>query len=149
MNDVNQSKMPTNNGAHITREEIPDVGTILLAETNGDVRSVIKEFLEKRGHRVLDASTETEALAISHGYKGEIHLAIAENSLSGMDGCTLVKRLRQHRPRIRILLMSSVSVPDFEAIHMEKLKIPVIWKPFSFSDLEGTVDELLREHTQG
>ena len=149
MNDGNQSNQPSDNGVHLNQRWTPDVKTILLAETNGDVRSVIREFLERRGYQVLDASTETQALAISRRYEGEIHLAIAEFSLPGMDGRNLVKRIGQQRPRIKKLLMSGVSVHDLEAIHIERLKIPVIWKPFSFPDLVGTVDELLREHTHG
>ena len=148
MNDGNQSNKPSNNGVHLNQRWTPDVRTILLAETNSNVRSVMKEFLETRGYRVLDASTKTQAHAISHGYQGKIHLFITEVFFPGMNDGTLLKRIMQQRPGIRILLVSSGSVPDFEAKLIGRLKIPVIWKPFSFLDLEGTVDELIRKHTQ-
>ena len=89
---------------------------MLVAEDEDGVRELAVETLERRGYRVLAASSGEEALKIANAYDGTIHLLISDVVMPGMKGPELADRLRVLRPGIRVLLMSGyaadVVTPD-------------------------------------
>jgi PAS domain S-box-containing protein len=80
--------------------------TILIAEDEQLVRSIIRETLEEHGYRVLEAHTPNEALKISETYSGEIHLLLTDIVMPGGDGRRLADELLEKRPSMRVIYMS-------------------------------------------
>ena len=86
--------------------------TILLAEDEHVVRTVVRETLERRGYTVLDGGDGPSALALAAEHDGPIDLLLSDVSMPGMNGLELAERLRQLRPGVRVLLMSGA--PDMD-----------------------------------
>ena len=88
--------------------EVADGGdeTILLAEDEQLLRTIIRETLEERGYRVLEARTPAEAVELSANYSGEIHLLLTDVVMPGGNGRRLAEELRAQRPEMRVIFMS-------------------------------------------
>ena len=80
--------------------------TILLAEDEQLLRTIIRETLEEHGYHVLEARTPAEAAELSAKYNGEIHLLLTDIVMPGGNGRHLADELRKERPSMRVIYMS-------------------------------------------
>jgi two-component system cell cycle sensor histidine kinase/response regulator CckA len=80
--------------------------TVLLAEDEAPLRTLLQNILEKNGLNVLVAEDGQEALRIANEYRGTIHLLVSNVQMPHMTGPDLAKVLKQSRPELRVLLMS-------------------------------------------
>lgn len=92
--------------------------TILLVEDEQALRELVQEILEKKGYRVLEASTGVEALRIWQERKDEIHLLLTDMMMpEGVSGRELAQRILQDRPSLKVIYSSGYSLdvvsPDF------------------------------------
>jgi signal transduction histidine kinase/CheY-like chemotaxis protein len=117
--------------------------TILLVEDDAAVRTVTAEALERHGYKVLAAHTADEAIALAGRRRGPLDLVMTDVVMPQMNGPTLVSRLRQVRPGLKLLYMSGY---PGEAVLQDGLLdpgIPFLEKPFTMSALAGKVREAL------
>ena len=68
--------------------------TILIVEDEKGIRETVAIFLKNQGYKVLQAENGLEGLALIE--KNEIHLAVVDIMMPGMDGITMVMRLREN-----------------------------------------------------
>jgi len=80
--------------------------TILLVEDNDTVRRLFCEILRSRGYTVLEARNGADALEFTQRYHGPIDLLVTDVVMPEMGGCELARRLRDARPRMKVLYMS-------------------------------------------
>ena len=80
--------------------------TILLAEDDDAVRSMLREMLEWNGCEVLEARDTDSALAISGQHAGAIHLLLTDLMLPGPGGQVLASLILEARPATKVLFMS-------------------------------------------
>ncbi len=83
--------------------------TILLVEKEPLVLKFVRTLLEKGGFTVLSASTAEQAMRIEAGFSGIIHLLIVAMTMGATSGADLARKLRQRRPELQVILMSSYS----------------------------------------
>jgi two-component system cell cycle sensor histidine kinase/response regulator CckA len=117
---------------------VPDAApaTIVLAEDEPIVRSVIALSLESQGHRVLTAKDGEEALHHLETYEGRVDLLISDVVMAGMGGPELARRARALRPALRLLLISGYSWDsDLQAAG----EIELLEKPFTMETLLARV----------
>ncbi len=95
-------------------DELEGHETILILEDDQLVRTTIRDSLEYRGYRVLEADCGTEALRQSRMYPGAIHLVLADLVLPGINGLEAVRMIRIERPDVRAVFMSA-SYPTADA----------------------------------
>jgi two-component system cell cycle sensor histidine kinase/response regulator CckA len=114
--------------------------TILLAEDEPLVRTLIRNVLTAGGYTVLDAADGQEALELSRNYTGEIHMLVTDVRMPRMTGVELVKKLRSERPGIRVLVMSAEGSGLLAQIGKSK---DFIRKPFLMKALLDKVGEIL------
>ena len=81
--------------------------TVLVVDENDQMRTIIREFLEKEGFTVLAASKAVEATRIADTYPGGVDMILTEVRLPDMDGTELAGRLFLARPKLRLLLMTT------------------------------------------
>ncbi|MCS5637127.1 MAG: ATP-binding protein [Myxococcota bacterium] len=115
-------------------------GTILLVEDEALVRTLACEILEGAGYDVLTATDSREAVDLSAGHSGEIHLLLTDLVLPGMSGVDLSRVIREHRPDIRTLLVSGY---DNGLLGPEERTLPFLQKPFDRSLLLERVSEVI------
>ncbi|SLN56031.1 response regulator [Oceanibacterium hippocampi] len=118
---------------------------ILLVEDVADVRETVRLSLERAGHDVAEAENGQAALTLSEAT--DFDLVITDIWMPGMDGVTLLKRLRERRPGVKILVMSGggPKVPLEVAASMAETwgADKIVYKPFRSETLVNEVGQLL------
>jgi CheY-like chemotaxis protein len=120
--------------------------TILLTEDEHDVREVAREFLESGGYTVIEARDGMEALGLVEKHQGAIDLLITDMVMPRMTGQELAARLKEQRPKLRMLYMSGYSERAAAESLRSDATVRLLAKPFSRSALLRTVHELLRNN---
>jgi two-component system, cell cycle sensor histidine kinase and response regulator CckA len=72
--------------------------TVLLVESNGSVRRVLHNYLEKHDYNLLEAADSSEALDMAEVYDGPIDLLVIDIS-----GVALAAQLKAARPEMKVL----------------------------------------------
>jgi two-component system, cell cycle sensor histidine kinase and response regulator CckA len=80
--------------------------TILVVEDEEEVRALARDVLEMNGFRVLEALDVADATRLAQTHPGTIDLLITDVVMPGTSGPELARRLRAHRPGLRVLCMS-------------------------------------------
>ena len=80
--------------------------TILVAEDEDEMRSLVGNVLRRNGYKVLEAANGEEALELASGYSGPIHLLLTDITMPVLNGWELHRRLRTERPGTATLFMS-------------------------------------------
>ncbi|HSE03370.1 MAG TPA: response regulator, partial [Methylomirabilota bacterium] len=86
------------------REGAP--ATVLVVEDEEEVRALARDVLEMNGYTVLEALDAADAGRLAETHPGPIHLLITDVVMPGVSGPELARRLRAHRPDLRVLCMS-------------------------------------------
>lgn len=116
------------------------VETILVAEDEPALRTVIRRILEREGYRVLLAENGNAALRIASDAGDEIALLLTDLVMPGMNGRDLAARFAAAHPKAQILLMSGYA--DDASLRAES-DHELINKPFTATDLVATVRRTL------
>jgi GAF domain-containing protein/ActR/RegA family two-component response regulator len=80
--------------------------TILLVEDEADVRELTREILEMAGYTVLEAARGDEALRLYRDSARPIDLLLTDVVMPHMSGPELARRIRELRPRTKVVYMS-------------------------------------------
>jgi CheY-like chemotaxis protein len=116
--------------------------TILLAEDEEDVRTLLCELLESHGHRVLEANSPAQALVVSAAYRGHIDLLLTDVVMPGGTGRDLARELMGRRPDMRVLYISGYPEHGAPARVLEQ-GVPFLSKPFTRDLLLAKLAEIL------
>jgi two-component system cell cycle sensor histidine kinase/response regulator CckA len=105
--------------------------TVLVVEDNDMVRNLAIRILVAQGYNVLEASRGTVALGTVRTYAGAIDLLLTDVVMPEMSGRTLMERIREIRPGLRVLYMSGYT--DNVIAHHGVLEpgTPFLPKPFT------------------
>lgn len=117
--------------------------TILVAEDEVALNSIVRRALESAGYKVIAATNGEEALRVSSQYPGEIHLLLTDVVMPKLNGKTLAEQIITRRPLLRIVFMSGYT--DEAIVHHGVLNAGVhfLVKPFTAGDLTRKVREVL------
>jgi len=77
--------------------------TVLLVEDEESVRQLVRETLEAKGYKVLEADHGAAALQVASDYHGPIDMLITDVVMPGMSGRELSEQLSASDPDIKIL----------------------------------------------
>ncbi len=116
---------------------------ILLVEDEDSVRRLVKESLQRAGHRVRVASSGAEGLAQSRDPVAPIDLLVTDVIMPGMRGPELVAKLRADRPKLRVLLVSGYDEGQMGVEGASDGWTRFLAKPFTPQQLLQVVAELL------
>lgn len=117
--------------------------TILLAEDEAVIRSLLVEILERAGYRVLTTSSGPEALSIAAAHRGEIRLLVTDVVMPGMDGRELAEQLAEVFSGVRVLFISGYATDEVSRRGVFPADSAFLRKPFSPRDLLRKVREVL------
>jgi two-component system, cell cycle sensor histidine kinase and response regulator CckA len=118
--------------------------TILLAEDEPLVRTMVVTVLRDQGYNVLETANGVEALQAAQEHPaGEIQLLLSDIVMPGMNGIELARRFRDRFPGVRILLMSGYTdEPDLRQA-LPDPSIEFLPEPFSAQELAEKVRQAL------
>ncbi len=117
--------------------------TILVAEDEEEVRSLVCETLRKHGYTVLEARNGKTALRIYQNSNNTIDLVLTDVIMPLMNGRELVDRLSENNDFIKTLFMSGYT--DDAILHHGVLEpgTQFIQKPFSPGELLEKIRKIL------
>jgi len=122
--------------------ELPQ--TVLLVEDDPEIRTFVQHILEKGGVTVLVAADAAAALQIESQFSRPIHLLLSDVMMPGISGPELAKKLKQQRPEMRVMLMSSYS----EGMLVLNYGWYFLQKPFLSEALMGKVNDVLHSEAR-
>ena len=117
--------------------------TVLLVEDEDSVRQLVRETLEARGYRVLEASNGQTALTVSANHPAPIHLVITDVVMPGLNGHELVRQIEPARPGIKVLYLSGYAQDAFSTPLSADAQKTFLQKPFTLQSLARKVREIL------
>jgi len=115
---------------------------ILLIEDEPDLADYIVRGLKKNGLHVDHVPSGDKGLSLAGA--GQFDLLIVDRMLPGMDGLTVVKRLREQQSRLPVLFLSNLGGLDDRVEGLNSGGDDYLAKPFAFSELLARVNALLR-----
>jgi CheY-like chemotaxis protein len=127
------------------RAEIRPRG-ILLVDDEESIHLLYKEELEEEGYKVHCALSGEEALRAFYGQSylgGGVDLVILDINMPEMDGIEVLRRMKQTKPRIPVILSSAY--PEYKQDLASWAADDYIVKSFSLDDLKSSVSRLLYE----
>lgn len=113
--------------------------TILIVEDEDAVRSLVSTVLRRKGYEVLETSNGEDALRLFEQRPETIDVIVTDVVMPGMQGMTLVSKIRGLKPGIRVLYMSGYT-SNTASITSDAT---FIMKPFTPAALAEKVKELL------
>ena len=134
------AKDPAEAAAERVHEPLAAPGdhVVLVADDDAEVRGVFVDYLAKLGFQAIEAESGPDALA--RLYEDEqIDLLLADFAMPGMNGAELVRRAREVRPGLAVMMVTGY----FDNAQLGQLDIEILRKPIRLADLGNRVCELL------
>ena len=123
--------------------------SILVAEDEPAVLTLIERVLSGAGYEVLTASSGAEAVRVMDARRGRIDLLVSDAVLPGMAGVDLARQLRIDRPDLPILFVSGWAGEAFERDWAGEPAVDLLLKPFEVAELLERVARLLEGRRAG
>jgi PAS domain S-box-containing protein len=117
--------------------------TILLVEDEESVRQLIRETLEARGYRVIEAANGQDALALAARHPEPIHLVVTDVVMPGLSGHEFIHQLIPMRPDAKILYLSGYAEDTVTTPIKSGEGKAFLQKPFTLQSLSRKVREVL------
>ncbi len=117
--------------------------TVLIVEDEPNVRSVVRQMLERLGYTVLDAGDGRLALELATRYHGPIHLVMTDVVMPVLGGRQLAEQLATLRPETKVLYTSGYTDDAVVRHGVLEAGIPFLQKPFTPDGLARVVREVL------
>jgi PAS domain S-box-containing protein len=117
--------------------------TILLAEDEEAVRSLVRGVLESTGYQVLETKGAHDALEVGERHRKHIHLLLTDVVMPQMSGAELVKHLAPLHPETKVLYMSGYTDHAVVRHGLLDSSTAFLQKPFTPDALALKVREVL------
>lgn len=115
---------------------------ILLAEDDAETAGLIAGGLGDAGYMVVCSSDGETALEM--GRTQQPDLVILDRMLPGLDGLTVLKRLREEGMTAPALMLTALGRTEDRVAGLDAGADDYLVKPFAFSELAARVNALLR-----
>ena len=119
--------------------------SILIAEDDGDIRDLLRLYLESEGYRVLEAADGAAALALARENMPD--MAILDVMMPELNGYELTRALRKFSD-IPILILSAKSQDNDKILGLNIGADDYITKPFNPVEIVARVKAQLRRATR-
>ncbi len=119
---------------------------VLLIEDDQSVALYIKEGLEAAGHEVT-AAVDGE-LGLQLARRSQYDVMVVDRMLPGLDGISLVQKLRSDGDDTPILILSALGEVDDRVGGLLAGADDYLVKPFSFAELQARLEVLQRRRLQ-
>ena len=110
---------------------------ILIVEDDDEVRLSLRDYLQRKGHRVAVASDGVGAIKIL--VDQDVRSIVTDFRMEHLGGDYWIRFLRKFCPEIPVFVMSGFLDPEID------IPYPSFAKPFDYGELERRVGETLKD----
>ena len=123
--------------------DLTGVGTVLLVEDEGPVRQFGARALRNKGYNVIEAENGENALDLLNENSDEIDLLITDVMMPGIDGSSLIRKVRETHADLKVIFISGYAEDTFRKRVDDGGIVHFLPKPFSLQELAGKVKEVM------
>jgi len=116
----------------------PTAPRVLVVDDESEFRSVLVEYLGRRGFEVREASSGEEALA--HVAEFDPHIVLLDLMMAGKGGLETLRDLKTVAPRSCVIMVTAVHDLDTARGALALGASDYLTKPFPFGYLEAVLD---------
>lgn len=129
--------------AAVEPRKIAESAAVLLAEDEPGLRVLIETILSSAGYQVSPAADGAEAYGIFLQDPERFDLLLTDVVMPGMSGRRLAEQIRQIRPGIRVVYMTSYTPTEIAEHGVADPNVTVLAKPFRAEDLRSAMERAL------
>jgi DNA-binding response OmpR family regulator len=124
--------------------------TVVLAEDDENLRSMVAALLRKDGYRVFEVGDGGRLLTVMArgSYEdmalGDNVLLVTDARMPNKEGLSVVRALKDAGGRPRFMLMTAFGEPELHAEARRLGALAVFDKPFDFDDLRRAIRDVAR-----
>jgi DNA-binding NarL/FixJ family response regulator len=119
-------------------------GRILLVDDHDVVRQGIRLVIETRlAYTVLESSSASEALAIVEREKDDLDLVLLDARMPDHDGIWALRRIRELRPNLPVLVLSTYDTEDYVEGALEAGASGYLLKEATTAQLQEAIETAL------
>ena len=119
---------------------------ILVVEDDKKIASFVAKGLKEAGYAVDVAQDGLDGLDL--GLSGVFDAAVVDIMLPGIDGLTLIERMRAKKNNTPVIILSAKRTVDDRVKGLQAGGDDYLTKPFSFSELLARIQALIRRDTR-
>lgn len=120
------------------------IRTLLIIDDEPNMRWVLTQALEQAGYTVRSAVDGHEGLSLLG--RERIDLVILDLKLRGEDGLHLLRRLREQRPEVLVLMLTAYATVPTAVEAMQLGAVDVLRKPFDVEEVIFKIARALERH---
>jgi DNA-binding response OmpR family regulator len=119
---------------------------ILIVDDEKNIRLTLSQALETLGMPVQTAADGEEALQKLQD--SDFSLVLLDLKLPGMDGLEVLRRIRESRPKTRVIMITAHGTIDYAVEAMKLGAVDFLRKPFSPNEIRKLVSQVLERQDQ-
>ena len=123
--------------------DLTGAATILLVEDEDPVRLFSARALRGKGHKVIEMRTGEAAVDFLESEHEPIDLLITDVMMPGIDGPTLIRIAREHRPGLKVICISGYTEDALRQRIPSDTSTRFLAKPFGLKQLAELVKQVL------
>ena len=116
--------------------------TILVADDEPSVADSLTVLLRARGHRIEAAADGLQAHARIMENPGKFDLLIADNTMPGLTGSELIRKLKAEGFTGKIMVLSGHLTEKLESAYRRLGVDEIVSKPFDLSTVRVAIDRI-------
>ncbi len=119
---------------------------ILVVDDDAGLQELIDFALSREGYEVLQARDAFAGLEIIR--QQPVDLALLDIMMPGMDGLTMLTRLREQHNDLRVIMMTAMTTPETAITALREQASDFLAKPFDIDQLSSAIKAALKINPQ-
>ena len=117
------------------------VQRILVVDDNVELQNLVRTALEHKGYDVLTSDDAVQGLELIA--RGGIDVALIDVMMPGIDGLTMLSRLRERNENLPVIIMTALNTPETAISALRDQACDLLSKPFEIQQLFSAVETAL------
>jgi DNA-binding NtrC family response regulator len=113
---------------------------ILVVDDEPEILSILSKWLTLAGHRVLTTTDPQKALDVAA--REALDVVLLDLIMPGSPGINLITRMRERRPKLRIIIMSVIEDTRVAVLAAQQGIEGYLTKPIDFQKLNEMLENL-------